>query len=204
MKAGRPLGSKKTELPYLSETQLQSFMTALRKTKNLRDELFFKLTLYLGLRVSEATHLKMSDIKKDVYGIRVVGKKGGRTKTYEKIHPRIWRKLGAWLRLREKLPYGKDNEYIFPSKSLYDMPVAEQTMKEAFKHYAASAGLANGFSIHSLRHSCGIRLALQKKSPIEIQLWLRHRSLQSTMVYFEQVKFQNLTAEANETFDRFL
>jgi len=199
-KKGRPVGSKKTELPYLSETQLQSFMTALRKAKNLRDELFFKLVLYLGLRVTEATHLKLSDIKDDVYGIRVVGKKGGRTKTYEKIHPRIWRKLRSWIKQKGQT----DNPYLFPSKSLYDLPIAEQTMKESFKRYAKKAGLPNGFSVHSLRHTCGIRLALQKKSPIEIQLWLRHRSLQSTMVYFEQVKFQNLTAEANETFDRFM
>ena len=203
-KAGRPEGTKKTELPYLTDQQLGAFKKALEKAKNIRDEVFFKLTLYAGLRVVEATHLKIEDIKPDVFGFEVGGAKGGRTNTYKKIHPRLWSKLKKWLKLREKLPYAKSNPYLFPSKSLYDRPITEQAMKMTFKNYAKKAGLNNGFSIHSLRHTCGIQHAKAKESPIEIMLWLRHRALSSTMVYFEQVQFEDQGEKANATFDRFL
>ena len=54
-KAGRPAGSKKDGLKYLSEDQLKRFFTAVRKRKRLRDDLIFTAIFYFGLRV--ARHL---------------------------------------------------------------------------------------------------------------------------------------------------
>ena len=203
-KVGRPKGTKKHGLPYLNEDQLGAFKKVLEKGKNIRDEVFFKLTLYAGLRVTEATHLKLENIKPDVFGFEVQGVKGGRANVYKKIHPRLWLKLKKWIRKREKLSYAKSNPYLFPSKSLYGRPVTEQAMKMHFKSYAKKAGLNNGFSVHSLRHSCGIEHALAGDSDIDIMIWLRHRSVKSTECYFEQVKFEKATEKANATFDRFM
>lgn len=204
MKAGRPKGSKKTGLPYLDEGQLEAFMRAVKRGKSLRDDLAFGLTLYFGLRVTELCHIKIDDIKPDSFGLHIAGAKSGRERSYSQIHPRLWNKLKKWLKMREKFEYSKSNNYLFPSKSLYGRAITEQGMKMTFKKYAKEAGLSNGFSIHSLRHSCGIAHAKAKESPIQIMLWLRHRALSSTMIYFEKVEFEKQGEKANQTFDRFL
>jgi integrase len=77
-------------------------------------------------------------------------------------------------------------------------------LKNHFKIHAEQAGLNGDFSIHSLRHSCGILHAKRGESAIAIMLWLRHRSIQSTQIYFEQVSFEEQDKKAAETFAEYL
>jgi len=77
-------------------------------------------------------------------------------------------------------------------------------VQRLFKFYANKAGLPEHFSIHSLRHSCGIIRAKANQSPIKIILWLRQRSISSTQVYFEQVSFERDAEQANEEFQTYL
>ena len=60
--AGRPVGTKKNGFKYLDEPQLSRFFQAVKKGKNFQHELWFDLCFYFGLRVTELTHLRLSDI----------------------------------------------------------------------------------------------------------------------------------------------
>lgn len=200
----RPKGTEKKGLKHLNEDQLERFFRSVRKSKNVRDDLMFSLTLFLGLRVSELQRIKVKDINLDGFQITIAGLKNGRTRTYD-LEGKLWRKLLKWMREdRKKINPKGNNPFLFPSRLYHDEPITAQAIKFAFKKYAEEAGLDNGFSVHSLRHSCGILRAKNGDSPIIIQKWLRHRSVTSSQVYFEQVEFEKDDERAKETFNKYL
>jgi len=197
----RPVGTVKSGLKYLNQQELERFFRAVDKERNRRDEFLFRLILFLGLRVSEACQIKMKDMNFESYQIAIHAVKNGRSRVYD-INGRLWRRLKRWL--RERKDFNGKNPYLFPSTQLYDAPLSEQTVKMSFKRYAKQAGLNSDFSIHSLRHSCGIAMARAGESPISIMLWLRHKSIQSTQVYFEQLVDEEMNTRAKQHFQNYL
>jgi len=182
----RPKGTKKNNWKYLNESQLKAFRQALKKGKNLRDEVMMELTLYLGLRVSELVAIRLSDIEEESRQITIQGKKGGRRRSYPEIEEGLWTKLTRYIK-RAKI-----EDALFP--------ITDQSAKNVFKKYAKLAGLSSDYSIHSLRHTIAMMKAKRGDSPIKIMLWLRHRSISSTQQYFEQTIFENEAEQMNELF----
>jgi len=165
------------------------------------DCFIFRLILFLGLRVSEACKIKMKDINFESYQITICGVKNGRTRTYD-IDGRLWRRLIKWLRVRKD--FNGKNPYLFPNTLIHDGHLSGQAVKDRFKKCLRKAGLPNHFSIHSLRHSCGIQMAMAGESPISIMLWLRHKSVQSSQVYFEQLQDKEQNFRAKQYFQDYL
>jgi len=189
---GRPKGTKKNGLKYLNTSELEAFTTALKSSGRLRDRLMMSLTLYLGLRVGELVALKVKDLGFDSGEITVHALKGGRTRTYL-LEERLWKLLKRYL---------KKETITEPDERLF--PVTDQTAKNVFKRVAKAAGLSKDFSIHSLRHTCGMLRAKSNDSPIKIMLWLRHRSVISTEIYFEQTAFENDDLRMNALMGKYL
>jgi len=120
---------------------------------------------------------------------------------------KLWKKYQSWMRERAKMGHAALNPYLFITRqSLYDMPMTDQAIKNAFKKYAALAKLNGDFSVHSLRHTCAVLRVGAGCHIVKVQKWLRHKSLKSTMVYADiaspEMKKDEL--EAAQTFDRFL
>lgn len=197
----RPVGTKKTGLKFLNEDELERFFKTVDKSKNRRDLFMFRLILFLGLRVSECSQIKLEDLNLESHQLSIDGMKNGRLRTYD-LNGRLCEKLNAYLKKRNKKADRK-NPYLFPHPKRWDEPISAQVVKYAFKRYAKLANL-NGHSVHGLRHSCGIMHARNGKSAIEISRWLRHRTIQSTECYFEQVQFEKQDAEAAEIFAAYL
>lgn len=201
-KAGRPEGTVKTGLKFLNEDELKKFFSAVDRSRDRRDIFMFRLILFLGLRVSECAQIKLSDLNMDSHQVTVRALKNGRDRTYD-LAGKLWFKLERWLKIRHRFTK-KGNPYLFPSNRYFDEHVSTQMIKNHFKMYSQIAGLNSDFSVHSLRHSCGITHAKKGKSPIEIMGWLRHRSVSSTQCYFEQITFEHQDREAAEMFAEFL
>lgn len=182
---------------YLNEKQLASFMSAVEKRKSLRDEVMFKLGLYLGLRVQEICNIKLKDIDPENRAITIQGIKGGRLRTYNDIEEKLWKKLSRYSKTIK-------STYLFPSSRNSKGKLTTMAVQRLFKFYAKKAELPEHFSIHALRHSCGIIRAKANQSPIKIMLWLRQRSISSTQTYFEQVVFERDAEQANEEFQAYL
>jgi integrase/recombinase XerD len=177
----RPKGSKKNGIKYLSESELAAFMKAVRK--NRRDRFLISLILFVGARVSEISQLRLKDVNEQSFQILIQGKKGGTSRHYT-LSGRLWKKYLGWMRERAKMGHAAMNPYLFITKySMHDMPIAEQTVKNAFKKYAVAAGLDKSFSVHSLRHTCAVIRIAEGTPVVFVQKWLRHKSINSTMVY---------------------
>ncbi len=187
-KPGRPAGTVKGgAIKFLNDRELKAFFSAVDKEpdsfRRVRDRLAFRLTLFFGLRVKELRQILLDDLNADGKQIAIRGLKGGRERTYDLIDE-ITSGVQAWLKKRPAGPY------LFPHSLRPDEPIDDGTVAAAFKKYAKRAKLSPSFSVHSLRHSCAIGLAKKGASPIRVMMWLRHRSVESTQVYFEQVQFE--------------
>ncbi len=203
----RPKGTKKNGLKYLDESQLKKFFSAVRKDEEFQYEVWYNLILYFGLRVCELTGLEMEDIKPDIRGLEIEGRKNGLTKTYKGIDPVLWQKLEIWLEIRSARLSQRCSTFVFPSpvkRLAKTNHITEQAVKNGFKRFAKEAGLDKDFSVHSLRHSCGVLKALHGDHPIAIKNWLRQKSLNSTLIYIEQTEFENQNVEASQIFRTYL
>ena len=203
----RPKGTKKNGLKYLDEKQLSRFFKAVREDKEFQHEVWFDLILYFGMRVSELAGLRMENIKFDIRGIEIRGAKNGLTKIYKEIDVCLWRKLEIWLQIRDAMLSHRVSAYVFPSplrRLTTTHHVSEQAVKSSFKKYASRSGLDKSFSVHSLRHSCGVLKAKFGDHPIAIKEWLRQKSLNSTLVYLQEIEFQNQNIEASQIFGVYL
>ena len=200
----RPTGTKKDGIKYLLKPECEAFMRATKKNK--RDSFLFSLCLFVGARVSELTKIKLADVNEGSFQIFIQAKKNGTSRHYT-LSGKLWKKYRAWMRERAKMEHAALNPYLFITPySLHDMPMAEQTVKNAFKKYAALAKLSGDFSVHSLRHTCAVMRITDGTPVVYVQKWLRHKSLTSTMVYADiaSPEMKRDEREAAQTFDRFL
>jgi integrase len=127
----------------------------------------------------------------------VQGLKSGRRRSYSDIDSRLWNKLCRYV--KKKVSLSSKESFNTPL-----FPVTTQTAKNAFKRIAKLAGLNDSFSIHALRHSCGMLMAKRGDSIIRIMLWLRHKSVQSTWKYVEQTQFEKDGERQNELMSMYL
>ena len=176
-------------MKYLNHEQLSSFLTALKRGKNLRDQVIFELMLYLGLRVSELLNIHSDDINFESREIVIQGLKGGRRRTYTQVNEKLMRKLKKYVR-------------SVSDDRLFD--ISRQGVYKAFRRYVRSAQLSSHFSPHSLRHTTAMLMVKKGQSPFEIMGWLRHRSILSAQVYFENVRFERQSSEMSTLFSSWL
>ena len=194
MKRGRPSGTKKRDTrKYMTQQETQKFFKVI---KSKRDGYMFNLILYLGLRVTEASKMRLDAIDDTGY-LYIQGLKGGRARGYDlKKRRQLWTQHKAWLRDRKQITHSEKNPYLFiTDHSGKHKPIKIETIKYLFKVYAKRAGLSGSFSIHSLRHTCGCFLAAKGFPAHSIMRWLRQKRITSAQVYVELVGEEMLKEE---------
>ena len=128
-----------------------------------------------GLRVSEITHLKVSDIDSARMLIRVEQGKG-RKDRYVMLAPDLLALLRDWwLSARPK-------GWLFPGRDP-GQPVTARQLDRACKAAAATAALGKRVSMHTLRHSFATHLLERKTDVRVIQALLGHKKLDTTARY---------------------
>lgn len=186
-------------MKYLNQDQLSSFFKTVRQSNSLRDEVAFSLMLFLGLRVGELVKIRIEDINFQSKQIEIRGLKNGRTRTYS-LDARLWRKLLKFTQNSRSTAIS----WLFPSRAYAGQPITTAALWRMFKIYAEKAGLESRYSIHSLRHSCAVTLALSGATPFDIQSWLRHRTINSTEIYFQEIRELEVEQLASGTFAQYL
>ena len=133
-------------------------------------------TIYAaGLRVSEATHLRVRDIDSRRMTLRVDQGKS-RQDRYVMLSPRLLVVLREYWKLERPWPW------LFPGQDP-QRPLTRAAVHKTFRRIRRRAAIHKRVSVHGLRHSFATHLLESGVHLRRVQLLLGHRSLRSTQIY---------------------
>ena len=143
--------------------------------ENLKHRTMLMTAYAAGLRVSEVTHLHVSDIDGQRMTLRVEQGKG-RQDRYVMLSHRLL------VVLREYWGTYRTKHWLFEGQ-IPQQPLSRSAVQKVFKKAKLKAGITKTVSVHSLRHSFATHLLENGINIRKIQLLLGHRSLRSTQIY---------------------
>jgi len=143
----------------------------------VRDQSIIELALGTGLRVSEISQLKLTDIDLKRGGNSLVVQRGkGNRKRIVKFSSKLKSLILEYIEYRNK-----DSEYLFPSERQNYM--SSNGIQKVFKKWAKKASLPKRYSIHSCRHYYATALLKVSKNLRLVQMQCGHASPLTTTVY---------------------
>jgi len=170
-----PMPKRPFRLPViLSPEEVMHFLDSI---VNLKHRAILMTAYAAGLRISEATHLKVTDIDSQRMMLRVDQGKG-RKDRYVMLSPRILEELRTyWKAERPTL-------WLFPG-DFPDKPITRSAVQQACQRGRHAAGIKKLLTPHSLRHAFATHLLESGTDVRTIQLLLGHRSLATTSRYLK-------------------
>ncbi|HEV7766379.1 MAG TPA: tyrosine-type recombinase/integrase [Thermoanaerobaculia bacterium] len=163
------------QLAYLTKVEVERLFTAIPRLDG-RDRLLFDVIYRYGLRRQEAALLRREHVAERIWITRL---KGGVSGEYP-IHPTTRRLLWDYFEQQE----GRPGPYLFATRQSGLRPMSPSTIYQIFRRYADAADLpADRRHPHVLRHSIAVHLMNAGWDAADVQDWLGHRDIASTMVY---------------------
>jgi len=163
--------------PEESKRLLNSFTTNLRLPK--RGYAIVRCALDMGLRAGEIAHLMISDIDWRAGTVMLRGTKSLR----QDIMP-LPMETGQALAdyLQHERPATRNPAIFVRQTKGQDYPITSTAIQKVIKRACCRIGLPH-YSAHSLRHTLACRLVGNGSSLKDVADLLRHRSLNSTLIY---------------------
>ena len=168
-----PAPKKPQKLPVvLSPEEVLQFLGCIKNTEHRT----ILTTCYAaGLRISEAVHLKPSDIDSQRMVVRVEQGKGQKDR-YVMLSPKLLETLRSyWRVIRPK-------QWLFEGDTA-GQPITRSAVEQACQKARRLSGIGKPISPHSMRHAFAVHLLESGTDVRTIQLLLGHRSLSTTARY---------------------
>lgn len=166
----------------LSTEEVDSLENAidLSKWEGHRNKAIIEVLFSCGLRVSELTNLKLSNLYADEQFVRVMGK--GSKERLVPISPRALKDLNFWFIDRNQMKI-KEGEEDFVFLNRRGAHLTRTMILIMIKKYAQEAGIKKTISPHTLRHSFATALLEGGADLRAIQAMLGHESIGTTEIY---------------------
>ena len=168
------------EVLSTAEVDLLEQAIDLSKWEGHRNRAIIEVLFSCGLRVSELTNLKLSNLYIEEQYIRVMGK--GSKERLVPISPRALDELNYWFADRNvmKIKPGEE-DYVFLNRRGHHL--TRTMILIMIKRYALEAGIKKTISPHTLRHSFATSLLEGGADLRAIQAMLGHESIGTTEIY---------------------
>ena len=168
------------EVLSMAEVDLLEQAIDLSKWEGHRNRAIIEVLFSCGLRVSELTNLKLSNLYIEEQYIRVMGK--GSKERLVPISPRALDELNYWFADRNvmKIKPGEE-DYVFLNRR--GQHLTRTMILIMIKRYAVEAGIKKTISPHTLRHSFATSLLEGGADLRAIQAMLGHESIGTTEIY---------------------
>ena len=168
------------EVLSTAEVDLLEQAIDLTKWEGHRNRAIIEVLFSCGLRVSELTNLKLSNLYVDEQYIRVMGK--GAKERLVPISPRALDELNYWFADRNEMKIKPGEEdYVFLNRRGHHL--TRTMILIMIKRYALEAGIKKTISPHTLRHSFATSLLEGGADLRAIQAMLGHESIGTTEIY---------------------
>jgi len=161
----------------LSKEEVKSLIET---TRNLKHRAILAVIYSAGLRISELTSLRPSDIDSDRKQIKILGK--GNKYRYTLLSENTLDMLRMYWRAYRPV------RYLFEGQKK-GQPVSTSTIQQIFKNACKKSGIIKPASVHSLRHSFATHLLESGVNLKIIQSLLGHSSLRTTSIYLHVTRF---------------
>ena len=155
-----------------------------KSTQDFRDIAIIELIYSSGLRVSEATNVKLEDFEDNRNFLRVLGK-GSKTRLVP-VGQYANDAISAWLEKRNSIH--SESKYLF--LNLRGKKISTRSVQERIRRISAIQGLPP-VNPHMLRHSFATHLLESSGDLRSIQELLGHSSLSTTQIY-TKLDYQHL------------
>ena len=166
------------------QERLLQFVKGLGETSQFY--VMLKLMLYSGLRISEVTGLKFSDIEGSTLTLRQ--SKHGSVKR-KHLKNEIARMLKVYINARRskyplnELPSGSE-DFLFVTRYAGSFKsYTRQGINKVLKQFAKNVGITKKVSPHILRHSFSVRFLNRGGSLRGLQTYLGHKDIKTTAIY---------------------
>jgi integrase/recombinase XerD len=168
-----PLPRYEKKLPViLSKAEVKALLEA---PKNLKHRAMLAAMYGAGLRVSEVAKLKVADLDRERHVIWVRGGKGRKDRQVMLAEPLRDLLAAYW---RRKRP----TDWLFPGDNP-DSPIQTNSIFQACRKAAQTAGIRKPIHPHSLRHAFATHLLDEGVNLLVIQTLLGHAHLKTTAMY---------------------
>lgn len=168
-----PYARQPQQLPVvLSMDEVVRFLEAV---PSLKSRTALTTAYATGLRASEVTGLKITDIDSGRKVIRIRHGKGGKDR-YVMLSPQLLGILRTYWRL------ARPRSWLFPGRA-ETRPIDRQVLYAACRSACAAAGLDKHVTVHTLRHSFATHLLEDGADIRIIQALLGHSNLSTTARY---------------------
>lgn len=167
---------------YLTTAEVDRLEDSIDLTTNegQRNRAIIEVFFSCGLRVSELTNLKLSDLFLKQRFIRVIGK--GNKERVIPISDRAIHELELWFDDRNKMDIKKGEEdYVFLNRRGHHL--TRTMILIMVKRQAEAAGITKTISPHTLRHSFATALLKGGADLRVIQALLGHADIGTTEIY---------------------
>lgn len=165
---------------YITHAEWRTVLESVSGKHQERDRCMIYMMYTHGLRVSEATQLKLSHLDMTSGYIYINRLKNG----YSVSHPvpvDEMKILQQWLSKRKEYPGNQNSDYLFISED--GKCLSRQRVYNIIKKYGQLSGIDNHLHPHKFRHGCGFALAEKGVDTRLIQDYLGHRNIQHTVHY---------------------
>ena len=174
------LGDHLPEVLSVEEIDMIESAIDLSKWEGHRNKAIIEVLFSCGLRVSELTNLKLSNLYLDEEYVRVEGK--GRKERLVPISQKAIKELGYWFDDRRLMNIKKGEEdYVFLNRR--GTHLTRTMILIMVKKYAEEAGIKKTISPHTFRHSFATALLEGGADLRVIQAMLGHESIGTTEIY---------------------
>ncbi|MEG0075219.1 MAG: tyrosine recombinase XerC [Eubacterium sp.] len=163
---------------FLTLDESKRLLNAIKGRNKERDYAIITMLLNCGMRLSELTNIKLSDIKEDT--LKVVGK-GNKERTIYLNHA-VLKALDNYLSIRE-IKENMDLPFLFLSEQ--NNQISDRAVQHMLKKHLKVAGLdSDKISVHKLRHTAATLMYRYGETDIRsLQKILGHESISTTEIY---------------------
>ena len=156
----------------MSKGEVRQLFSQVQNPKHLA---LLMTTYATGLRASEVTRLRISDLSPERGTIRVIRGKGNRDRTVM-LSPELWSILSTYMEKYEP------KEWLFEGRDPSE-PYAVRSLQSIVQKARKKAGLRKTISTHTLRHSFATHLLESGTDVRLIQELLGHANIETTLRY---------------------
>lgn len=181
----KPIKAIKTPARYFQTYQAKRLI---RHIEAIDEDLclFIKFVYYCFIRPGELRRLQVGDLLMDDKEIRVPGDKSKNKKTEYVAIPEVF------FPEIEPYFYASPGEYLFSSPNDPTKPIGQSTMYRRHKKILKELNFGDGYSLYSWKHTGAVAAAKAGVGMKELQLQLRHHSLDQTDQYLRQMGIRDV------------